>query len=688
MIDKILEFSLRQRAFVVLGALALLGAGLWAALRLPIDATPDITNVQVQINSEVKGLAPEEIEKLVTFPIEMEMSGVPGMTELRSLSKPGLSQVTLVFGDDTDIYRARQLVSERLQNAAEKLPAGIAPKLAPITTGLGEIFYYVVDYTADAPARPATRAEQLMELKLIHDFVVKPALRTVPGVAEVNASGGYEKQIVVLPRPDALLATGVTLGDLAEVVGESVENAGGGSVQVGGEQITIRAASRVQTAAEIAQLPVKFRGAAAAPLLVRDVAEVGIGSSLRTGSATYNGREAVLGAALMLAGENSRLVARRVAEKLAELAPKLPPGVTITTVYDRTDLVDRTIATVEKNLFEGAILVVVVLLGLLGNWRAALIVALAIPLSFLFAITGMVRFGVSGNLMSLGAVDFGLIIDGAVVMVENIVRRLGARQHELHRTLTLQERLHTVLAAAQEVGRPTFFGVLIITIVYVPILSLTGIEGKMFKPMALTVIFALVGALLLALTLMPVLCSFFLRGRIAEEDNALIRAAKAAYRPALAAALRLRWVLVGAAVALFVGAVALFNRLGAEFVPQLDEGAYAAHMIRTTSIGLDAALAMQERSEKLIKERFPEVTHTFSRIGTAEVATDPMGVNVADTYIFYRPFDQWPKDEHGHTPTKDEVATRMAAELGAQLPAESHLFSQPIEMRFNEILEG
>ncbi len=688
MIDKILEFSLRQRVFVVLGALALLGAGLWAALRLPIDATPDITNVQVQINSEIRGLAPEEIEKLVTFPIEMEMSGVPGMTELRSLSKTGLSQITLVFGDDTDIYRARQLVSERLLNAAEKLPAGIAPKLAPITTGLGEIFYYVVDYTADAPARPATRAEQLMELKLIHDFVVKPALRTVPGIAEVNASGGYEKQIVVLPRPDALLATGVTLGDLAEVVGESVENAGGGSVQLGGEQITIRAASRVQTAAEIAQLPLKFRGAAAAPLLVRDVAEVGIGSSLRTGSATYNGKEAVLGAALMLAGENSRLVARRVADKLAELAPKLPPGVTITTVYDRTDLVDRTIATVEKNLFEGAILVVVVLLGLLGNWRAALIVALAIPLSFLFAITGMVRFGVSGNLMSLGAVDFGLIIDGAVVMVENIVRRLGARQHGLHRTLTRQERLHTVLAAAKEVGRPTFFGVLIITIVYVPILSLTGIEGKMFKPMALTVIFALVGALLLALTLMPVLCSFFLRGRIAEEDNWLIRAAKAAYRPALDAALRFRWVLVGAAVALFVGAVVIFNRLGAEFVPQLDEGSYAAHMIRTTSIGLDAALAMQERSEKLIKERFPEVTYTFSRIGTAEVATDPMGVNVADTYIFYRPFDQWPKDEHGHAPTKDEVATRMAAELGAQLPAESHLFSQPIEMRFNEILEG
>lgn len=688
MIDRILEFSLRQRVFVLLGALALLGAGLWAALRLPVDATPDITNTQVQVNTEVQGLAPEEIEKLVTFPLEMAMSGVPGMTELRSLSKTGLSQITLVFDDGADIYRARQLVSERLLNAAEDLPAGLAPKLAPISTGLSDIFYYVVDYRDDAPGKPATRAEQLMELKLIHDFVVKPQLRTVPGVAEVNASGGHEKQIVVQPRPDALLATGVTFGDLADVVAENVENAGGGAVQIGGEQITIRADSRVQTVDEIASLPLKFRGGAAAPLLVRDVAEVAIGSSLRTGSSTYNGTEAVLGAALMLSGENARVVAKRVADKLDEIRAKLPPGVVVTTVYDRTDLVDRTIATVEKNLFEGAVFVVAVLLALLGNWRAALIVSLAIPLSFLFAITGMVRFGVSGNLMSLGAVDFGLIIDGAVVMVENIVRRLGARQHELGRILSRDERRHTVLAAAREVGRPTFFGVFIITIVYVPILSLTGIEGKMFRPMALTVIFALVGALLLALTLMPVLCSYVLRGRIAEKDNAVLRFAKALYRPTLEAALRFRWFVVGGAVALFALAAAVFGRLGAEFVPQLDEGSYAAHMIRTTSIGLDAAIAMQERSERIIRERFPMVTHTFSRIGTAEVATDPMGVNVADTFIFYRPFAEWPKDEHGRTPTKDAVATRMAAELAAQLPAESHLFSQPIEMRFNEILEG
>lgn len=688
MIDKILEFSLRQRLFVLLAVLGLIGAGVWAVFRLPIDAVPDITNVQVQINTEVKSLAPEEIEKLVTFPIELEMSGIQGMTEMRSLSKFGLSQVTLVFEDGTDLYRARQLVSERLQNAADELPAGLSPKLAPISTGLGEIFYYVVDYKPDAKNKPATRAEELMELKLVHDFVVKPQLRSVPGIVEVNASGGYEKQIVVQPRTDALLAAGITFKELAEVVGENVENAGGGAVQIGGEQIIIRADSRVQSGIEIGKLPVKFRGAIAQPLLVEDLAEVVIGSSVRTGSATYNGQEAVLGAALMLAGENTRIVAKRVAEKLVELTPKLPPGIGITTVYDRTELVDRTIATVEKNLFEGALFVVVVLLLLLGNWRAALIVSLAIPLSFLFAMVGMVQTKLSGNLMSLGAVDFGLIIDGAVVMVENIVRRLALRQHELGRTLNRDERQHTVLTAAKEVGRPMFFGVLIITIVYIPILSLTGIEGKMFKPMALTVIYALVGALLLSLTVMPVLCAFFLRGKIAEKDNFALRAAKQVYRPVLELALRWRWLFVAAAAGLFALSVFVFNRLGAEFIPQLDEGSFATHMIRTTSIGLDASVAMQERTEQVIKQRFPGVTYTFSRIGTGEVATDPMGVNVADTYIFYRPLAEWPKDGHGHAPTKDELANRMTAALNVEVPGQAYLFSQPIEMRFNEILEG
>ncbi len=679
---------MRQRVFILLAAVGLLGAGIWSATRLPIDAVPDITNIQVQINSEVKGLAPEEVEKLVTYPLEMEMFGIPGMTEMRSLSKFGLSQLTLVFAEGTDIYRARQLVSERLQNAADDLPAGVSPKLAPITTGLGEIYYYVVDYAPgyDGPDRPESRSGQLMELKLIHDFVVKPQLRSVPGIAEVNASGGYEKQIVILPKPEKLLASGVTFKELSDMIGENVENAGGSVIQLGGEQIAIRSNGRVRNTEEIGNLPVKFR-AGAEPLRVKDLAEVEIGKNIRTGSATYNGREAVLGAALMLSGENSRIIARRVDDRIREIRTKLPPGVEITTVYDRTTLVDKTIATVERNLFEGAILVVIVLLLLLGNWRAALIVSSAIPLSFFFAISGMVQTKLSGNLMSLGAVDFGLIIDGAVVMVENIVRRLGLRQHELGRLLDREERMHTVLSAAKEVGRPTFFGVLIITIVYIPLLSLVGVEGKMFKPMALTVIYALVGALILTLTLMPVLCSYFLRGRVREEDNFAVRFLKRIYEPTLRLALRRRWLFVTGAAGLFAVSLAVFGRLGAEFIPQLDEGSFATHMIRTTSIGLDASIQMQERAEKVLLENFPGITYTFSRIGTAEVATDPMGVNVADTYIFYKPLGEWPKIG-AKTVTKDSLADRMSAELGIRVPGQAYLFSQPIEMRFNEILEG
>ncbi|MDF9832055.1 cobalt-zinc-cadmium resistance protein CzcA [Ereboglobus sp. PH5-5] len=759
MINRILEFSLRQRPLVLLGALALLLAGLWFVNRLPIDAVPDITSTQVQINTEVKNLAPEEIEKLVTFPIEMEMSGIPGAREMRSLSKFGLSQITIVFEDSADIYRARQLVAERLANAAESLPPGLAPKLAPITTGLGEIYYYVVDYKHDAaglsgmgdspmgsggsggmadpamsashkhpehgrvthatqPAQPiphsalrtphspipATRPEQLMELKLLHDQVIKPALRSVPGIAEVNASGGYEKQILVYPRPDALLAAGITTAELADIIAANTENAGGGAVQIGGEQIIIRADSRVQTTDDIARLPVKFRGLASRPLLVSDLAEVAIGSSIRTGSSTHNGREAVLGSALMLTGENPRIVARRIAEKIDELRPRLPDNVEIITVYDRTELVDRTINTVAHNLTYGAIFVVVVLLLLLGNIRAALIVSLAIPLSFLFAITGMVETNLSGNLMSLGAVDFGLIIDGAVVMVENIVRRLGLRQHEIGRPLNAAERNQTVLSAAKEVGRPAFFGVLIITIVYIPLLSLTGIEGKTFKPMALTVIYALIGAIILTLTLMPVLSSHILRGNISHKDNLVIRALKAAYRPLLALALRLRWLIVAASIALFALAAHTFKNLGAEFIPQLDEGSFATHMIRTTSIGLDASVAMQEKTEKIILEQFPGITTTFSRIGTQEVATDPMGVNVADTYIFFKPFDQWNGTAvsrspdarsapipHSALPTphsKSDLAAQLTAALETAIPGQAYLFSQPIQMRFNEILEG
>ncbi len=686
MLNRLLEFSVRQRVFVTLATLVLVGIGAWSALRLPIDAVPDITNIQVQINTQVPALAPEEIEKLVTFPIENEMAGIPGLAELRSLSKFGLSQVNLVFEDGTDIYRSRQLVSERLQTVIDGIPPGLTPKLAPISTGLGEIFYYVVEYEVGASNKPSTREAQLMELKLLQDYVIKPRLRSTPGIAEVNTSGGYEKQIIIQPNPDKLKSVGMSFGEIADSVRENVDNAGGSVIQLGGEQVSVRAAGRVQTLEEIERLPLKF-GSRATPLKVKDVATVGIGKAVRTGTATYNGEEALLGAALMLAGENSRLVARRVAEKLAEIQPRLPAGVKIITVYDRTVLVDRTILTVETSLFEGAILVGVVLLAMLGNWRAALIVALAIPLSLLFAMTGMVQGRVSGNLMSLGAIDFGLIIDGAVVMVENIIRHLAERQHKLKRRLTASERSHEVLVAAKEVASPMFFGVVIITVVYFPILALTGIEGKMFKPMAITVIFALVGALALALTLMPAFCSYLLGGNIKEEDSFLAKAAKKVYAPLLNFSLRARWPVTGAAVALLALAAFVFTRLGAEFVPQLDEGSFATHMIRTTSIGIDASVEMQKRGEKVLLEKFPEVDYVFSRLGTAEIASDPMGMNVADTYIMFKPLEQWRK-VNGKPISKEALAALMTRELGRHVPGEGHLFSQPIEMRFNEILEG
>jgi len=706
MLHRLLEFSLRQRVFVLLATLVLTGLGLWSALRLPIDAVPDITNIQVQINTAVPALAPEEIEKLVTFPIENEMAGIPGLVGLRSLSKSGLSQVNLIFADGTDVYRSRQLVSERLQTAQDELPAGLTPRLAPISTGLGEIFYYVVEFSdleaflrsrqgdeaRMTPNRLVTsaptmgREAQLMELKLIHDYLIKPRLRSTPGLAEVNVSGGYEKQIVIQPHPDRLKSVGMSFGEIADAIAENVENAGGSVIQLGGEQVTVRAAGRVQTLEDIAGLPLKF-GSRATPLKVRDVADVAIGKAVRTGTATYNGEEALLGAALMLAGENSRLVAKRVDGKLKEIQTRLPAGVKIIPVYDRTVLVDRTIRTVETSLFEGAVLVVVVLLIMLGNWRAALIVALAIPLSLLFAMTGMVQGRVSGNLMSLGAIDFGLIIDGAVVMVENIVRHLAERQRALQRRLTPAERAHEVLSAAKEVANPMFFGVVIIGVVYLPILALTGIEGKMFRPMAITVILALSGALVFALSLMPVLCSYLLGGKLKEDDSFLVKTAKRIYASVLRFSLRARWPVVGGAATLLALAVWIFSRLGAEFVPQLDEGSFATHMIRATSIGIDASLEMQKRGEKVLREKFPEVDYTFSRLGTSEIASDPMGVNVADTYIMFKPVEQWRK-VNGRTITTEDLAALMTEELGRHVPGEGHLFSQPIEMRFNEILEG
>lgn len=686
MLAHLITFAMRQRAAVLLAMPLLIGIGSWSAVRLPIDAVPDITNPQVQINTAVSALAPEEIEKLVSFPIESEMAGLPQMVELRSLSKLGLSQVTMVFHDDVDLYRTRQLVTERLQAVMDELPPGLTPKLAPVATGLGEIFYYSLDYAEDAKSKPATREAQLMELAQIQEYQVKPLLRGTPGVAEVNTSGGYHKQIVIQPDPARLAARGLSLDMLAEIVEQNTRNAGGGYVEIGGEQLIIRAASRVNDLEQILNIPLKFAGGVK-PILISEVATVSIGSAFRTGASTDEGREALVGATIMLAGENSRLVARAVRAKLDEIQPKLPHGVVIRTLYDRSNLVSRTIATVEKNLAEGALLVVVVLFALLGNFRAAFIVALVIPLSMLIAMTGMVRYHISGNLMSLGAIDFGLIIDGAVVMVENIVRHLGERQHALGRTLTLRERTEEVLKSAKEVANPMFFGVLIITVVYVPILALQGIEGKMFKPMALVVMLALGGSLVLAVTLMPVLCSYLLGGKIQEKDNWLVTLTKRVYTPLLKFGLRFRLLIVLPMLALFGTSLWVLSRMGSEFIPQLDEGDFSFQLIRSSSASLSSSLDLQKQSEAIIRRDFPEVKEIFSRIGTAEIATDPMNPNVADTYFMLKPRDQW-RQENGKPVTKEHLGQLMRKALLDQVPGQNILVTQPIQLRFNEIMAG
>jgi cobalt-zinc-cadmium resistance protein CzcA len=686
MLNYLLDLAMRQRVAVLLATLVLLAVGGWAMWHLPIDAVPDITNPQVQINTVVPALAPEEVEKLVSFPIEGEMAGLPDMVELRSLSKFGLAQITMTFKDGVDLYRTRQLVTERLQGVLDELPPGLSPKLAPIATGLGEIYYYTLDYTPEAKDKPATRGQQLMALRQIQEYTVKPLLRGTQGVAEVNTSGGYERQLVIQPDPSKLTAVGLTLDSLAEIVSQNTNNAGGGYVEIGGEQLIVRAPTRVTTLDDISKLPLKF-GAGVRPILLSEVATVGIGSSYRTGASTHEGDEALVGAAIMLAGENTRLVSQAVRAKLEEIQEKLPTGVSIKTLYDRGELVDRTIHTVGTNLTEGAVLVIVVLFLLLGNFRAAFIVALVIPLSMLFAMTGMTRLGLSGNLMSLGAVDFGLIIDGAVVMVENIVRHLGERQHHLGRRLTTEERAREVLRSAKEVAKPMFFGVLIITVVYLPILALQGIEGKMFKPMAVVVMLALGGSLVLALTLMPVLCSFLLGGSIREKDNWLVTLVKRVYTPLLNFGLRFRWLVILPMFALFGLSLVVLSKLGSEFIPQLDEGDFTLQLIRSSSAGLTASVDLQKQSEIILRRDFPEVRDLFSRIGTAEVASDPMGPNVSDTYVMLRPRESWRKVDGKPIP-KEALGDLMRRRLLEQVPGQNVLVSQPIQMRFNEIMAG
>ena len=686
MIERIIESALRQRVFVVMAAVLLIAAGIWSALRLPIDAVPDITNVQVVINTTVPALSPEEVERQVSFPIEMAMTGIQGLEEVRSLSKFGLSQITIVFADGTDIFRARQLVNERLSTVTRDLPSGAQPALGPIFTGLGEIYFYTLEFKRDATNKPPTRYEQLLELRSVHETVVKPAFRGVSGVAEIETCGGYEKQIVVQPNPGKLFTAGLSFADLAKILRENVENTGGGVINKGGEQVTVRAAGRVQSLEEIENLPVKF-GAVVQPLLVKDVAAVTIGSDFRTGTATVNSKEALVAYVLMLTGENSRLVAHRAHETIQAVRAKLPANMEITTLYDRSELVERTIRTVRNNLFEGAILVIAVLFALLGNWRAALIVASAIPLSMLFAVIGMVRFGVSGNLMSLGAVDFGLIVDGSVVIAENAVRIVGIRQHGLGRRLTFDERLRAIVESCRQVGSPMVFGVAIITIVYFPILALSGTEGKMFRPMALTVIFALMGSLLLALTLIPVLCAWFLSRGVAEEESRIMRWARRAYAPILRFSLAHRLLLIVVTLALLAGSALLFRRLGAEFAPQLDEGSLVVQLVGPTSISLDESVAMQLRAEEVILKEFPEIATVFSRIGTPEIGTDPMGANLSDTFLSFAPREKWRK-VNDRTISKEELIDTITRRLETQVPGQEHLWTQPIEMRFNEMLEG
>jgi len=681
----VLSFCVEHARGVVLVLIATVFVGLYSFTHLPIDAVPDISPVQVQVNTLVKGLAPEEVEKQVTFPLETELGGVPGMEEIRSLSKFGLSQITLIFRDGTDLFRARQMISEKIQAAIPSLPADVTPRLAPMVTGLGEIVFYTVDFKTDArgPDIPTERSEQLMELKRIHDLFIKPRLRSVPGVAEINTVGGKERQLLVLALPDKMAGAGLSFREIRDVMAENTENAGGGILSVGGEQVNVRANTRVNQPEEVATLAVKT-GPGATALRLSEVAEVQTGSSVRVGAATWNGREALLGTVMMLAGENPRIVARAVEAQIKEISPSLPPGVEIRVLSNRADLVDRTIATVRLNLTEGAVIVIVVLLFLLGNFRAALIVSLAIPLSFLLAVTGMVPCRISGNLMSLGAVDFGLIVDGSVVMVENILRRLRENQHKRsHPPLADKERSQIILNAAQEVASPMCFGVMIVTIVYVPILALGGIEGKMFHPMALTVMLALFGSLFVALLGMPALCRLALRGFSHDHDPRWLRSIQDAHRRLYEKAMQQRRRFLGWTVGVFIFSMGILAWMDKEFLPRLDEGAIAVHMIRAAGVSLDQALIMQQKSEKVVLENMPEVAQIYSKIGTDEAATDPMGVNIADSFLILRPRSEWKGSNH-----QKDVAVRLSELLQKTTPGQSYILSQPIEMRFNEILEG
>ena len=679
MLERILQFSIRQRWLVVIATMAFAAWGLYNYTRLDIDAVPDITNVQVQINTEAPGYSPFEAEQRVTYLVETAMAGLPRLEETRSISRYGLSQVTVIFEDGTDIYFARQLIAERIQEVKSRLPPGIEPTMGPIATGLGEIFLWTVEAKPGATT-PQGQAYSGMDLRTIQDWIVRPQLKTVPGVADVNTIGGYTKQFHVTPHPNTLMAYGLSFRDILDALATNNANVGAGYIEKSGEQYLIRVPGQVQDVDDIKRIVVGTHQGT--PVYLSTVADVMFGNELRTGAATEDGKEVVLGTVFMLMGENSRVVAQRVAAKMEEVNRTLPPGVVAKTVYDRTKLVDATIETVSHNLMIGALLVIAILFVFLGNIRAAVITACVIPLSMLLAITGMVERGVSGNLLSLGALDFGIIVDGAVIIVENCMRRLAERQHQLGRVLTRAERFETVFEASKEVRRATMFGELIIMIVYLPILTLTGIEGKMFYPMAFTVLAALFGAMVLSVTFVPAAVALLVTGRVAEKESPIVRWAERAYLPALTTAMGNRMATIAVAGALMVVTGAMAMRLGSEFLPSLDEGDLLVHALRIPGTSLTTAIEMQHTLERKFKT-YPEVDYIFSKIGTAEIATDPMPPSVADTYVMLKPREAWPDPRR---PKADFVA-QLQKEL-LLVPGNNYEFIQPIQMRFNELIAG
>ncbi|MCK5908339.1 MAG: CusA/CzcA family heavy metal efflux RND transporter [Caulobacter sp.] len=703
MIGRILDLSVRLR-WAVIALVALVAAlGVYNLVRLPIDAVPDITNKQVQINTVAGTLAPAEVEKLVTFPVETAMAGIPGLESTRSISRNGFSQVTIVFKENTDVYFARQQVAERLTGVRQSLPVGAEPAMGPISSGLGEVLMWTVAFehpggkgaqrhegapgwqgdgayltaTGERLADPTAQAAYLRE---VQDWIVRPQMRSVAGVAGVDSIGGFEKQFVVQPDPTRMAAYGVSFNDLAKALEAANLAVGAGFVERGGEAFLVRADARVRTVDEIANATVAAREGVS--VRVRDVAVVKVGGALRTGAASENGEEVVIGTVLMLTGENSRTVAGASAEKLAEVAKSLPPGVKVQVVYDRSKLVGATIKTVEKNLVEGAMLVIVVLFLLLGNFRAALITALVIPLSMLMTAIGMNRLGVSGNLMSLGALDFGLIVDGAVIIVENALRRLAERQHHEGRLLTLTERLSETREAAREMIAPTVYGQAIILLVYAPLLTFTGVEGKTFSPMAITVMLALAAAFVLSLTFIPAMIALVIRGKVAEKEVAPVRWTKARYAPLLSKVVARPLPVILASVGIFAAAAVTFTFLGREFTPQLDEKDMAIQALRIPSTSLEQSLRMQKRIERVIAG-FPEVAFVYSKTGTAEVASDPMPPNASDAFVILKPQKEWPNKGE----TKAELISRIEAKLEG-LTGNAYEFSQPIQMRFNELIAG